>query len=132
MEKVNKSAAERYAELKLNQEKGKALSQATFLVIIILLLIIGLGCSAYDNYLDNYTFNGKVYNSYEKLMENYPNPADELDVNRFKDIKTYTKKYSEINSAYSDKLNKTVSEYYNISVGEAMSIYTEEYMRRHK
>lgn len=132
MEKVDKSAAEKYAELKLIQEKNKAMSKLVSLSIIVLLVIIGGCISIYDNYLDNYTFEGKVYNTYERLMEDYPNPADELDIDRFKDIKAYTKKYSEINSAYSDKLNKTVSEYYDISVGEAMTIYTEEYMRRHK
>ena len=131
MNEPNKSATEKYAELKLHQEKNKAISTLIVLATVIILVIISGGISAYNNYLDNYTLEGKVYNSYEKLMEKYPNPADEIHVDQFKDVKAYAKKVNEINDAYNKELNETVAEYYGITANEAMTIYVEEYIRRH-
>nr|WP_302600171.1 hypothetical protein [uncultured Cellulosilyticum sp.] len=97
---------------------------------IILLLVLSIVSGGYTYYLNNCTFEAKVYNSYEKLMDKYPNPADELQVDDFKNFDAYTETFNELNDAYNKELDDTVSEYYGISVEEATSIYVDECVRR--
>lgn len=129
MNNINQSSVKKGAKLK----KGKSRPLSKVITTIILaLFILGLCSSAYDIYLSNYTFEGKVYNAFVRLMAEYPNPADKLLVEQFKDTNTYVKKFNELNDAYDKKLGETVAEYYGITVDEATTIYTEEYMRRNK
>lgn len=132
LNETNKSATEKYAELKLRQEKNKSMATLMSIITIVALVIIGGCTSAYNNYLDNYTFKGKVYNTFEQLMEKYPNAANEIHVDQFKDVNAYIEKFNELNDEYEKELDETVAEYYGISVDEATTIYIEEYMRRHK
>ncbi len=113
------------------KRKNRSLSKV-ITTVILGLFILGLCVSAYDIYLSNYTFEGKVYNTFVRLMAEYPNPADELQVEQFEDTNAYVKKFNELNDAYDKELGETVAEYYGITVDEATTIYVEEYMRRNK
>lgn len=101
-------------------------------IYIVLVVSISVVFGTYTYYINNCTFEAQVYNFYEYLMDKYPNPANELHVNQFKDVQAYSEKFNSLSNSYEKELDKTVSKNYNITEEEAVDIYVKECMRRQR